>query len=252
VKYPTVCGIYAITNIINNKKYIGQSKMCYHRYDAHLRAARRGDEHHLYRVIRKYGEHSFKFEILKECAPNCLDDLERFFIRVYCSWTGEYGYNRTYGGDSVHIKGLHIIRRPVSQDTRKKMSKKYSKRKWWTNGIENSHSEHCPEGFVLGRTGNSNSMKMTGRHFYTNGKEDKLIFDKDVPEGWWKGRTFKWKRPLEANIHLSELFKERYKTKESRTKLATCTGRYWFTNGILNVRAFKCPEGYYPGRMKRG
>jgi hypothetical protein len=28
-------------------------------------------------------------------------------------------------------------------------------------------------------------------------------------------------------------------------------GRKWFTNGVRNVMAFECPEGYHPGKIQR-
>ena len=35
---------------------------------------------------------------------------------------------------------------------------------------------------------NKSNVKIVGRHWYTNGIEDRTFFDKDVPEGWTKGR----------------------------------------------------------------
>lgn len=29
-----------------------------------------------------------------------------------------------------------------------------------------------------------------------------------------------------------------------------CRGRHWFTNGIINIRALECPEGFKPGKVQ--
>lgn len=36
---------------------------------------------------------------------------------------------------------------------------------------------------------NKSNVKIIGRHWYTNGVEDRTFFEEDVPEGWTKGRS---------------------------------------------------------------
>lgn len=55
-------GIYKITNIINNKFYIGSSKDILHRFSEHKKHER---NIHLIRSFKKYGIDNFKFEILE-------------------------------------------------------------------------------------------------------------------------------------------------------------------------------------------
>ena len=46
------------------------------------------------------------------------------------------------------------------------------------------------------------------------------------------------------------------RSEECRRKIAESNRRrkgtfYWFTNGIINIRAGQCPEGFKPGRTKK-
>jgi group I intron endonuclease len=91
----TSSGIYAIRNIINDKKYIGSAKNFNLRFQAHLRELRRNKHHSikLQRAWNKYGENSFVFEVIQEVAS--LSDLlavEQLHIDAHKSATNK-GYN---------------------------------------------------------------------------------------------------------------------------------------------------------------
>lgn len=106
--------IYKITNIVNRKPYIGQTKFSVEsRWKSHKKDARRGVNSHFYKALRKYGPENFKIEILAS-APNKeqLDYLEQLFIVLFDSI--ENGYNSTFGGDGVP---------GMSQETRDRMSR---------------------------------------------------------------------------------------------------------------------------------
>ena len=90
-------GVYAIRNILNNKVYIGSSAVSLpRRILQHKRALRRGDHknNHLQSAWNKYGEKSFRFEILVVCCKEeCLTN-EQKFITKYKSFNRLFGYNR--------------------------------------------------------------------------------------------------------------------------------------------------------------
>ena len=75
-------GIYKITNLINNKCYIGQSIYIERRFAQHkspYEIARDPDKP-LYQAFKKYGIENFSFEVLEECTQDELNDKEKFYI----------------------------------------------------------------------------------------------------------------------------------------------------------------------------
>lgn len=78
-------GIYKITNIINNKFYIGSSKDLNKRLSRHkidLRSNRHTNQH-LQRSWNKYGEINFTFIIIDYCDISKLIEFEQFYIDLY-------------------------------------------------------------------------------------------------------------------------------------------------------------------------
>ena len=93
------CGIYKITNLLNNKSYIGQSTFIEKRWSEEKRNKNNGKT--LTNAINKYGIENFKFEILEECEQDLLNEKEQQYINLYNSV--ENGYNMTYGGDGHRL-----------------------------------------------------------------------------------------------------------------------------------------------------
>lgn len=95
------CGIYKITNLENNKCYIGLSNNIEKRWKEHISNAYNCDDinfnNPLYQDIKKYKVDSFIFEILEECEQNLLSEKEKYYIEKYNSFIPN-GYNRTLGG----------------------------------------------------------------------------------------------------------------------------------------------------------
>ena len=91
-------GIYRITNLINNKVYIGQSKNIERRYKEHfLKKYRKSDKSYIHFAILHYGVENFKFEVIKETYD--LNYWEMFLIQIHHSYEPEFGYNLTIGGN---------------------------------------------------------------------------------------------------------------------------------------------------------
>ncbi len=114
--------IYAITNTVNSKIYVGQhAKDDLKAYLAHnIRAAMagRGNKLFLYRAIRKYGPDAFVIKSLV-CPydKQQMDALEIFFIRTLETQNELIGYNITAGGG-----GRLGIKRPHTQEEKDHMS----------------------------------------------------------------------------------------------------------------------------------
>ena len=94
------CGIYKITNIVNQKSYIGQSIHIESRWtDEKYVLTEPTDPRYkssLSKAFRKYGIENFKFEILEECSKEELSSKEIYYIDLYNSYYN--GYNETTGG----------------------------------------------------------------------------------------------------------------------------------------------------------
>lgn len=93
-------GIYKITNIINDKSYIGQSTNIKQRWKTHkyLLNTKKHYNSHLQNAWDKYGEKFFYFQILKCCKEQYLNRFEKMYIKQYNSI--ENGYNLNTGGRS--------------------------------------------------------------------------------------------------------------------------------------------------------
>lgn len=97
-------GIYCVHNLINDKRYIGQSvnvegRLWEHKtgYEDPVRHTNR----HLQNSIKKYGVDNFEFIVLEECTRETLNEREMYWIAYYKSNEHEYGYNKTKGGDGT-------------------------------------------------------------------------------------------------------------------------------------------------------
>ena len=89
-----VCGIYKITNVMNQKSYVGLSTNIFNRWQQHIKG---GTSVALQRAINKHGISNFKFEILEICDESVLSDRERFWITKL--QTHKMGYNLSNGGE---------------------------------------------------------------------------------------------------------------------------------------------------------
>jgi hypothetical protein len=91
--------IYKITNIINNKSYIGKTEKSNpeERFKEHIKDSKRNykNKRPLYEAFKKYGIDNFLFEILEE--TDNANEREIYYISLYNTY--KEGYNATIGGD---------------------------------------------------------------------------------------------------------------------------------------------------------
>lgn len=112
--------IYSFTNLVNNKKYIGQSiNDDNSRYKNHISATKyeTNSEYNspLHRSIRKYGLENFKYEILVKDVNDIelLNNLEIYYIQKFNSLVPN-GYNIEEGGKNC--------RKPKTQEQKIKLT----------------------------------------------------------------------------------------------------------------------------------
>lgn len=104
--------IYKITNIINSKVYVGQTRQTLQvRWSDHKKNFKElRDDMVIHKAMFKYGPEAFKFEEIELCDNDLLDERERYWISFYDSFYN--GYNGTPGGqagpktDYLAIKSL--------------------------------------------------------------------------------------------------------------------------------------------------
>lgn len=80
-----ISGIYKITNVINNKFYIGSAFNLNQRYNRHKRELILNihSNKKLQNSANKYGVNNFKFEILATCPKEYCIKLEQYFINNF-------------------------------------------------------------------------------------------------------------------------------------------------------------------------
>jgi group I intron endonuclease len=118
MRHEIISGIYCFENLVNGKRYIGQSKDILRRLQEHeVRLLRGVDKStNLQRAVDKYGIGNFRFSILEECICEELNEREIYWISAYQSNDRRYGYNISPGGDRS-LEGYNH-----SDETRRKLS----------------------------------------------------------------------------------------------------------------------------------
>ena len=101
--------IYLITNIINEKKYVGKTVHSdpYVRWKQHIQYAKSdritklSSVHSMpiVRALKKYGVKNFKFEVILKCDEKDINLREEENIKKYDSYYN--GYNCTFGGEGI-------------------------------------------------------------------------------------------------------------------------------------------------------
>lgn len=96
--------IYKITNIKDNRVYIGQTSLVnpIKRWEQHYNQAINSNNNlYLYKAIRKHGIENFSFQIIENNIPiSELDKKEKEYISFYESNKRGKGYNLTDGGNT--------------------------------------------------------------------------------------------------------------------------------------------------------
>jgi len=106
-----ICGIYMIENLIDKKKYIGQSKNIKSRMYSHRHFLKTNT--HANKFLQEswnyHGVNNFKFEIIEVCEDCDLDYYEKLYVEKYKTANENFGYNQTSGGCLGAIKTTSYI-----------------------------------------------------------------------------------------------------------------------------------------------
>lgn len=212
-------GIYAITNTVNGKVYIGATKGFEGRWKDHRRGLRKGVHwnKHLQNAWNRYGEVTFEFGILEYLDD--LDELvkaEQFWMDVYRE-EGKELYNFGLAADNPR-RGRKCG--PLSEETKRKLSEALKGRKYGPPSEEtkrrigeaNKGNKHCLGRVVSKETRRKQSAARRGRKFGPLSEEHKQKISDAL-----KGRAV----PKETRRKMKEAWRTRPPvSEETRRKMS--------------------------------
>lgn len=129
--------IYKITNLVNNKIYIGKTvDDIYKRYERHwkdsMAEALKKCKYvsHLHNAMYKLGRSKFKIECIESniSDKNILAEREKYWIEFYKSYDNKIGYNLTKGGEGGALVGDALERMRNSRKGYKEKPESIAKR----------------------------------------------------------------------------------------------------------------------------
>lgn len=108
------CGIYKITNTINNKFYIGSAFNIKQRIKKHFELLKRNKHHSIYfqNAYNKYGDSAFAISILECCNKNNILIIEQAYLDKIIDWKCVYNMSRKASGNNyllTHPNKINII-----------------------------------------------------------------------------------------------------------------------------------------------
>lgn len=113
--------IYKVTNVINNKVYIGQTTDTLEkRWKRHINSAKKGSNLYFHRALIKYNINNFKIENIDQAqSKKELNDKEKYWIAYYKSYVKDFGYNLTKGGEGGALTGEALEKMKLSKKGKK-------------------------------------------------------------------------------------------------------------------------------------
>lgn len=236
-------GIYRITNIIDNKCYIGKSLNIEGRINDH-KINRRSNKH-LQNAIKKYGIENFTFEILEECTKDNYSEREIYWIEYYDSMNN--GYNETSGGEFE----------PGYKWSEEACKRKCGKGNPMYGKHHDSNFKRIISESNRNRTRNSDNIKgdknpAYGRHWYNNGLENKFLSDEDYENNF---KNFGFVRGMIRFKEHNEKISSSLKGK--KRNYSSIQGRKLINNGIENKYVYPdeiqsyLDNGWNYGRVKK-
>lgn len=194
--------IYAITNRINGKQYVGRTSFSLQkRFKEHKKKKGAKDRKHypLYSAFDKYGLDNFYISLLEECPDEISSDREQFWIKKLDTYYN--GYNATFGGDgTIRINRQEVIDTFLQCNSLVETGKICSCRPDTVRAILDSYDiEYIPYNAQKKVCGYSKD----GTEYY---------FDSVSQAGQWLVEQKKYKREKDATTHISQVCRGKRKT----------------------------------------
>ena len=170
-----IIGVYAIINIIDGKRYIGQSIDVYNRWWENNHPNR-----YLQRAYNKHGCENFCYCILKECSEEELTKIEDYYIKLYANNYNlrEAGPRGHHSEESKQKNRIAHLGKKASEETKKKMSLSQRGRKGSMKGKH--HSEETKR-----------KMRESHKHFTPVKYEDTFSKISVSVKNLWKDDSYR-------------------------------------------------------------
>ena len=169
-KYDFSC-IYLWTNLINGKKYVGQTT-CFYRRMKCYRCSFPND--YMKHAVNKYGIENFDISILERDVPvEDLDAREQYWLDYYQSYNSEYGYNICHFASTTRgIKHTEEWCKEHSDWLKNKWETDGEYRKFWQERMSGENNYFYGKAFSGDKNGHATKVKCieTGK-IYTTIKE---------------------------------------------------------------------------------
>lgn len=188
--------VYLIQNMINGKKYVGQTVQPLEiRFNQHAR-----QKTFIGRSIRKHGKENFRYGVIKSCASKSeMDYWEKFFIKNLQT-KSPTGYNLTDGGEGCtgfaeEVRAQMSAKRkgvPKSPEHRINIALSHRRTTPYQNlikEIEKRKLKYFELAKLLGLSRVTISNKMCGRGHFTDKDANKLAEFFELPTEYLMERT---------------------------------------------------------------
>lgn len=223
--------VYLTTNLINNKKYVGQHRS--EKFDPNYK----GSGKRLKNAIKKYGIENFNTVLIEECVDKVdMDNKEKYYISACNAVIDDNYYNIALGGSGAQV----LFQTP---ETKRKIS------------LANKGKKRTEEMNVRMR------KRVSGTRAMNNGNIYKMIQPEDIEYylsiGWKFGRLNAQvgrKDGAETRQKKSLALKGKKHSKEHTLKMRETKlkqKRHWYTNGQDNLVISEydnVPLGYERGK----
>ena len=212
--------IYLTTNLVNNKKYIGQHKGKPN--DSYL-----GSGIHIKQAIKKYGKENFKKEVLEYAnSQEELNELEIKIIALHNAVEDKNYYNVAIGGYTPVVVG-GMKGKKHTKETKQKLR-------------ELNMGENNP---MFGKYGELNPNYGSQHSEETKKKISETRIEKGVAKGE-NNPMYGKKHSEESRRKMSDSLKGREMSEETRLKISY-TLKEQYTNGQRNNGAEKLQKPVY-------
>ena len=187
-------GIYKITNLINNKIYIGSTCNFKDRKSKHKN---KKTNTMISRAISKYGWNNFLFEIIEYCEKEILIEREQFYLDMYQPFKENNGYNIL---KNCSLNGWFGHKH--TEETKRLMSEKKKNYIPWNKGKTGVQkcSDETKRLMSENRTGENNSFYNKRHTDETRNKISKKLIGRN--------NSHVYKRILQIDKETDEIIKE--------------------------------------------